>query len=75
MDQQLSERFFTSISEMRRYLMQAKPFEGITHSEVTILHLIDICQRRCERASTTWLSAHLGLTKSSVSQTLNSMED
>jgi DNA-binding MarR family transcriptional regulator len=75
MEQQLTERFFTVIGEMRRYLMQSKPFDGITHSEVTILHMIDICDRRGERASTTWLSTKLGLTKSSVSQTLNSMEE
>jgi DNA-binding MarR family transcriptional regulator len=60
---------------MRRYLMQSKPFQGITQSEVTILHLIDVCDRRGERASTTWMSSRLGLTKSSVSQTLNSMEE
>lgn len=75
MEQQLTERFFTVIGEMRRYLMQSKPFDGITHSELTILHMIDICDRRGERASTTWLSTKLGLTKSSVSQTLNSMEE
>jgi DNA-binding MarR family transcriptional regulator len=74
MEQQLTERFFTVIGEMRRYLMQSRPFEGITHSEMTILHLIDICDKRGEHASTTWLSSRLGLSKSSVSQTLNSME-
>lgn len=75
LDQLLTERFFTAIGEMRRYLMQTKPFLGITHSEMTILHMIDICDRRGARASTTWLSSRLGLTKSTVSQTLNSMEE
>lgn len=75
LDQLLTERFFTAIGEMRRYLMQSKPFLGITHSEMTILHMIDICDRRGARASTTWLSSRLGLTKSTVSQTLNSMEE
>lgn len=74
-DQPLTERFLTAIAEMRRYLMQTKPFEGITHTEMTILHMIELCERRGERASTTWLSARLGLTKSTVSQTLNSMEE
>ena len=74
MDQTLTERFYTAIGDMRRYLMQSKPFEGITHSEMTILHMIEICDRRSTRASTTWLSSRLGLTKSTVSQTLNSME-
>ena len=73
--QQLPERFFTAIGEMRRYLMQSKPFCGITHSEMSILHLIDICIRRGERASTTWLSARMGFTKSSISQTLGAMEE
>jgi len=73
-DQTLTERFYTAIGDMRRYLMQSKPFEGITHSEMTILHMIEICDRRSTRASTTWLSSRLGLTKSTVSQTLNSME-
>lgn len=75
LDQLLTERFFTAIGELRRYLMQSKPFEGLTHSEMTILHMIDICDRRGARASTTWLSSRLGLTKSTVSQTLNSMEE
>ena len=39
--QSLSERFFTAIGDMRRYLMQAKPLCGISHSEMPILHLID----------------------------------
>ncbi len=75
LDQLLTERFFTAIGELRRYLMQSKPFDGVTHSEMTILHMIDICDRRGARASTTWLSSRLGLTKSTVSQTLNSMEE
>lgn len=75
MEQQLSERFFTAIGQMRRYLMQVKPYDGITHNEMTILHMIELCERRGERASTTWLSARLGLSKPSVSQTLNSMEE
>jgi DNA-binding MarR family transcriptional regulator len=75
MDQLLTERFFTAISEMRRYLMQSKPSHGTTHSEIMVLHMIDNCDRRGARASTTWLSSRLGLTKSTVSQTLNSMEE
>jgi DNA-binding MarR family transcriptional regulator len=73
--QNLSERFFTVVSDMRRHLMQAKPFCGISHSEMPILHLIDKMEKRGERVSTTWLSAHLGLTKSSISQVLNSLEE
>ena len=75
MDQLLTERFFTAISEMRRFLMQTKPSHGITHSEMMILHMIVGCDRRGARASTTWLSSRMGLTKSTVSQTLNSMEE
>ena len=75
MDQLLTERFFTAIGEMRRYLMQSKPSHGITHSEMMVLHMIDNCDRKGARASTTWLSSRLGLTKSTVSQTLNSMEE
>jgi DNA-binding MarR family transcriptional regulator len=74
LDQQLTERFFTAIGELRRYLIQSKPLDGVTHSEMTIFHMIDICDRRGMRASTTWLSSRLGLTKSTVSQTLNAME-
>ncbi len=73
--QNLPERFFTVIGDMRRYLMQAKPFCGISHSEMPILHLIDVCDQRGDRASTTWLSVQLGLTKPSVSQALNSLEE
>ncbi len=75
LDQLLTERFFTAISEMRRYFVQSKPSQGISHSETMILHMIDNCDRRGARASTTWLSSRLGLTKSTVSQTLNSMEE
>jgi DNA-binding MarR family transcriptional regulator len=74
MNLQQAERFFSVIGEMRRYLMHAKPFSGITHSEMTILHMIDMRERKGERASTTWLSERLHLSKSSISQTLNSME-
>jgi len=73
--QQLAERFFNATDRMRRYLMRAKPFEGISHNEVAILHMIDACRQRGDRASTTWLSARLKLNKSSVSQTLNAMEE
>lgn len=73
--QSLSERFFTAIGDMRRYLMQAKPLCGISHSEMPILHLIDKSEKRGERASTTWISTRLGLTKPSVSQALNSLEE
>jgi DNA-binding MarR family transcriptional regulator len=72
---QLAERFFTVTGDMRRYLMQSKPFGGITHSEMPILHLIEGCERHGERASTTGLSARMGLSKSSVSQTLGTMEE
>ena len=75
LEQTLTERCYTAIGEMRRYLMQSKPFEGITHSEMTILHMIEICDRRGARASTTWLSSRMGLTKSTISQTLNAMEE
>ena len=72
--QQLAERFFTVIGEMRRYLMQTKPSPGVTPGEMTILHLIDICDKRGERASTTWLSGRIKMSKSSVSQVLKAME-
>jgi DNA-binding MarR family transcriptional regulator len=55
--------------------MRTKPFKGIAHNEVAILHTIDACGRRGERASTTWLSGHLKMNKSSVSQTLSAMEE
>jgi DNA-binding MarR family transcriptional regulator len=42
---------------------------------VAILHLIEVCQRRGERASTTWLSERLKLAKPSISQALNAMEE
>ncbi len=72
---QQSERFFNVIGEMRRYLMQSKPFSGISHSEVTILHMISVCEKKGKRASTTWLSARLNLSKSSISQSLGAMEE
>mgnify|MGYP001220161845 CR=1 FL=1 len=73
--QQLAERFFNAIDGMRRYLMRVKPFNGIAHNEVAILHMIDACGRRGERASTTWLSRRLKMNKSSVSQSLSVMEE
>ena len=72
---QQSERFYNAISEMRRYLMQAKPFSGITHSEVAVLHMIEMCEKQGKRASTTWMSARMNLSKSSISQTLGAMEE
>ena len=73
--QQLAERFFNAIDGMRRYLMRVKPFQGIAHNEVAILHMIDACRRRGDRASTTGLSGRLKMNKSSVSQALNAMEE
>ena len=75
MDKQVVNRFYCMAESTRKIFFDNCHIGGMSRSEFSMLHLIELCKKELDVVTTALLSEQLQISKPAVSQMINVLEE